>query len=323
MIEVAFLDVGNADSIVITTSAQSGIVVDVGKPRQTEDWLTQRGCKHIEGLFFTHKHQDHTPSLDKLVTFLDGWLETRTIGKIYLPTDYIRLAINTPRMQHSFAKLSLLDGKISRAETSNSPIELGSMGILHILHPSFLFVEQNSSSNALSLILRLEYGCFSALLLADIEGAGLKALLNKSSADCLKCNVLKVPHHGAWQSENEVMVQDLFDRADAEFVVLSVGSTNPYGHVVPHLFVELFKRKNDTDKRLKQFVCTEVTRTCVFARDERENMGKRGLEQKRPCGGDVVIRATQDGNWLFANEIEHNQVLQTIERPACFGQADL
>jgi beta-lactamase superfamily II metal-dependent hydrolase len=331
VIEVAFLDVGNADSIVVITPKRSAIVIDVPRPLQVESWLNQQDCSAIDAVFFTHNHRDHTPALDKLVVFLNLWLRTGTIAQVYLPTEYIATAIDNPLLEDALEKLVRWDSRefaIERAEKRPSPIKLGDIDV-RILHPSFLFVEQHRKRmkpNEPSLVLSLEYGEFRSLLLADIEGAGLETLLGYTDDNDLKCNIIKIPHHGAWQPQNAEMLQQLFDRADAEFAVLSVGSTNPHGHVVPQLFVELLKRQKDVSSRLARFVCTEVTRTCVHTSAERKRMGKKGkqgLAQKRPCAGNVVIQAKPDGSWLFQTEAEHDLRLQTIERPACLGQADL
>lgn len=329
MIEVAFLDVGNADSIVVIKPQQSAIVIDVPRPLQVESWLNRHGCSSIDAIFFTHDHRDHIPALNNLVDFLHLWLKTKTIAQVYLPTEYIRNADATnPLLKDAFEKLSRWAGRkfaVERAEKRASPIQVKDISI-RILHPPFLFVEkltERPKPNESSLVLSLEYREFSALLLADIEGKGLETLLNETSEGDLRCNVIKIPHHGAWQPQNAEMLQQLFDRADAELAVLSVGSTNPHGHVVPQLFSELLKRQKNASSRLARFVCTEVTRTCVHTSAERKRMGKKGLTQKRPCAGDIVIQAEQDGNWVFKTEPEHRAHLQTIERPACLGQAEL
>ncbi|RUT08303.1 hypothetical protein DSM106972_014710 [Dulcicalothrix desertica PCC 7102] len=62
----------------------------------------------------------------------------------------------------------------------------------------------------------------------------------------------------------------MLEKIDAELAVLSVGSTNTYGHVVPELFKLLLDQKDDKSKKLEKFVCTEVTRTCVYSASKRK-----------------------------------------------------
>jgi len=335
VIELAFLDVGNADSIVVTKLSTPAIVIDVPYPRKVEDWLDQYECQDISAVFFTHNHRDHIPSLINLVTFLGGWLKKGTIAQVYIPLGYIDHAIasaddpkSQQKLRHAMDKLNLWDGRsfsIEGAAKRHSPIKLGDIE-MRLLHPSMLFIKQykrNNQRNELSLVLRLEYGDFNALLLADIEGGGLEKLLNYTDDNELKCNVMKIPHHGAWQKQNSKMLRELFDKADTEFAVLSVGSTNPHGHVVSELFRELLKRQNDNGTRLTQFVCTEITRTCVHTAAQRQSMNNKGLEHKRPCVGNVVVQAQRNGSWTFKMRAVHQTHLQKVERPACLGQADL
>lgn len=334
MIEVAFLNVGNADSIVVTKVASPAIVIDVPQPRKVKTWLKQQNCQSINAVFFTHNHRDHIPSLENLVVFLEDWVKQGTIRQVYLPTGYISSAIpsgsdpKSERMRDAMDRLLLLDKNafhIIRAEKGHSNLESGQIK-LQVLHPSFTFMELNKDNlecNEPCLVLRLDYGDFSVLLLADVEGKGLDELLSPSTMDQLQCNIMKVPHHGAWQNQNATNLKRLFDNADPEFAILSVGSTNQHKHVVPELFSELLHRYRNSKKRLARFVCTEVTRTCVYTKSERQELGKQGLSHRQPCAGDVIIQAQFNGSWKFKNAPEHDLQLQKVERPACLGKADL
>jgi hypothetical protein len=142
---------------------------------------------------------------------------------------------------------------------------------IHALHPGLLYAQDHLANtggkdNEISVILRVNYGDFTGLFLADIEGAGLKECVDLSIANPNEfiANLVKIPHHGAWP-KNFDDLQKLLETINAEIAVLSVGSTNRYGHVVPELFNLLINLQNDDSKQLKQFVCTEFTRTCVHS----------------------------------------------------------
>lgn len=335
MIEVAFLNVGNADSIVVTRAASPAIVIDVPKPQKVKTWLKQQNCQFIDAVFFTHDHRDHIPSLENLATFLEDWAQQGTIRQVYLPSEYVSRAISPDgksklaRNRDAIDKILLLQQKhsfnILRAEKGHENLEFEQIKV-QVLHPSFMFMELNKDGlkrNESCLVLRLDYGDFSALLLADIEGKGLEELLKSSTTGQMKCNIIKVPHHGAWQNQNAINLKTLFDNADPEFAILSVGSTNPHKHVIPELFSELLHRCRNRKKRLNQFVCTEVTRTCVYTKTEIQERGKQGLAHRLPCAGDIIIQAQFTGSWQFKNESDHSIRLQSVERPACLGKADL
>ena len=103
------------------------------------------------------------------------------------------------------------------------------------LHPSQHYIESHfgldkSKLNEISVVLRVVYGEFSAILLADIEGDGLTELLQLKTD--FTANVVKIPHHGAWPKNGEDL-KTLLEFIDPEIAVLSVGSKNQHGHVKP------------------------------------------------------------------------------------------
>lgn len=339
-LEIAFLDVGNADSIVVLPPAASAVVIDVPKPRRIHEWLEDRERTAIDCLYFTHDHRDHLPSLSVLKTFVAEWLQKGTLKLLRLPSEAIRnihqSAITNgdsnrvARLRDALDHLDLWEEtgvlEVIRGERDQLPHHFGEM-VIHVLHPRFLFFERHSAAhshkiNETSLVLRVEYGKFSTLLLADIEQTGLTRLLELCSDDELKCQIVKIPHHGAWQS-NEADIQSLLERANPELAVLSVGSRNQHGHVVPQLFQELLKLKDDEGKRLQNFVCTEVTRTCLYSAVKRSAMGKSGLPDSQPCAGDIIILAEHSGKWEMKNRKEHIRYLESIPQAACCGRAEL
>lgn len=176
--------------------------------------------------------------------------------------------------------------------------------------------------NEISIVLRVSYGDFAALLLADIEGAGLKECINICQLHELSAKIVKIPHHGAFPKNGDDL-EYLLESIDAELAILSVGSTNKYGHVVPDLFKLLLNQKDDKSKKLEKFVCTEVTRTCVHSACECASMNKSGLGKQQLCAGEVTILAETSGAWKREKETEHENVISTLKYPACKGFLDL
>jgi len=140
-------------------------------------------------------------------------------------------------------------------------------------------------------VLRIVYGEFIAMLLADLEDAGLSDYLSvvkasEAATKEAKANIVKIPHHGAYPKNGDEL-KELLTLIDAELAVLSVGSTNQYGHVEPALFKALIELKDNKDKR---FICTEVTRTCKHSASHRATMTK-GLSKVEKCAGEITIVA--------------------------------
>ncbi len=346
MLELAFLDVGNADCIVLCPPENDALIIDAPRANLLRQWLLQRNIRHIESIYITHGHHDHFPSLQQLTTFLDDWLsqQSGTVGRIYLSNDVYQSIAETnnahqetldkrsqakqARFEDALAKLRLWrkDNRLQifRSEKTGHPHRYAELSI-HILHPDAWFVTdarsiQKGNINDVALVLRVDYGSFRALLPSDIEQAGLRDMLERCSAQELHCNVLKVPHHGAWQSDSEA-TEHLFRQANPEVAILSVGSTNRYCHVKPALFRSLLQLQQT--HRLQGFVCTQVTRTCQHTAQERVAMDRRGLSSPQPCAGTIVIEVDPSGKWSMRNQASHEACVQTIQRAACRGQADL
>jgi beta-lactamase superfamily II metal-dependent hydrolase len=334
--EIAFLPVGNADSIVIRPAGGSAVVIDLHKIPTLLKWFQNKKETNISRIYITHEHRDHFPSLEDLVTFLENWLKRGTVTEICLPYEVFKNAIKrvnsnraeNKRLEDALLRLKKLRKNITFLESTrrSNPYTQGDLEI-HVLHPELCYAQEHLESisgrhNEISIVLRVTYGKFAALLLADIEGVGLRECVEICQPHELNANLVKVPHHGAWPKNGDDLRQ-LLEAIDAEIAVLSVGSTNKYGHVVPELFALLLSLKNDTSKRLKNFVCTEVTRTCVNSASERAEMGKSGLDRQQLCAGEITILAETSGNWNLKTQTNHADEVSHFKCAACDGRADV
>lgn len=341
--QFVFLDVGNADSMIVQSGDASAIIIDIPKPSVVRKWLERQGVVNIDCIYFTHGHADHLPSLYRVVTFIKEWLKHGVVKTVCIPTETIRKAWKrlqasasekasrkNQQLGHALARLRQWEREktvvVKRVERDPYPHKYGPLDV-YVLHPSYLFYEAHHTKysrklNETSLVLRIEYGDFSALMLADVEGSGVKELLSYSQDEELRANLVKIPHHGAW-SKHSSDTGTLLEKIDAEVAVLSVGSKNPYGHVVPELFRTLLTLQAAPSHRLKSFLCTEVTRTCIFSASERAGMGRAGLANRQPCAGDIVITVDEAGQWVFGGKGTHQQRIAQLSRPACLGRADL
>ena len=331
--EIAFLPVGNADCIVISDNSDSAVVVDIGKPRLLQKWLQNKNKKNIKRIYITHAHEDHLPPLDKLVEFLDLWLKQGEVETFCFPLSFYKISWEkliayegtSPKYQRLRLALNRLDdwdkrGRIRFIPASRYLLYTQENLEIRVLHPRQFFLEKpNTKPNEISLVLRVIYGDFAAILLADIENAGLKECVDICKPDELAANVVKIPHHGAYPKNGDDLKQ-LLETINAEIAVLSVGSTNIFGHVVPELFNLLINLQNDDSKQLKQFVCTEVTRTCVHSASDLSTMKKSGLAKQQLCAGEITILAETSGNWVLKTQTNHKDVISTLPYPACQGR---
>lgn len=344
--EVSFLAVGNADCIVVSAD-NSIVIVDLGKnSRLIYKWLKNNNFNKINRVYITHKHRDHFPfsSLINLVEFLNLWLnQSNEIETFSLPLGVYKDAREKLNFQRGVnadykgledALNSLDDWDRSRRirfvdpQSSPTPDSFDNLKI-YTLHPRSFFRENHQNNiNEISVVLRVVYGEFTAMLLADLEGEGLKDYLSvvKASADAteeVKANIVKIPHHGGYPSNGEDL-KELLAFINPELAVLSVGSTNHYGHVKPELFKALIELKNNPSYRLEQFICTEVTRTCVHSSSDQLKMERTGLDKPKPCAGEITIIADISGKWKLKTEAtNHPNTIASFAHAACDGRADL
>lgn len=345
--EVSFLPVGNADCIVVHAD-NSVVIVDLGKkPRFIYNWLRKKNLKKIDRIYITHNHRDHFPfsSLKKLVEFLELWFSNGSeIETFSLPLGIYGDAFNKlddleqsdhQRYQELKDAINRLDdwdqiGKVKSVPAFRDPTPYSLADLkIYALHPRQIFIERHKGKiNEISLVLRVVYGEFALMLLSDLEGEGLKDYLAVAKASSsvtqeTKVNIVKIPHHGGFPSNGDDL-KELLILIDAELSVLSVGSTNPYGHVEPKLFKVLIELQNNNTKRLKKFICTEVTRTCVHSASVRAEMGKTGLSSSEKCAGEITIVADASGAWeLKVEEPDHLSKVSSFTHAACIGRAEL
>jgi len=335
--ELAFLPVGNADTIVIRPDDGSVVIVDLPKIPILLKWLQSKKETNISRIYITHEHRDHFPSLENLVTFLDNWLKRGKVSTLCLPYEVYKEArkkllssrTGNERLEDALLRLRQWEQKniikFIEATRGSNPYSQGVLKI-NILHPGLLYAQDHLATfkgrdNEISVVLRVSYGDFAALLLADIEGAGLKECIDICQSHELSANIVKIPHHGAYPKNGDDL-KHLLESIDAELAVLSVGSNNTYGHVVPELFSLLLNQKDDESKKLENFICTEVTRTCVHSTSDRTAMGKSGLTKPQRCAGEIIIYAETSGKWNVKTETDHESVISTLKYPACKGRTD-
>ena len=94
--------------------------------------------------------------------------------------------------------------------------------LVQVLHPPRDGAIRSSNDNC--VVLRIDFGRFSALLTGDLERSGETEILSRWPH--ISGLLLKVAHHGSRSG-----TQDLFlDRARPSWALISAGRNNPFGH---------------------------------------------------------------------------------------------
>jgi competence protein ComEC len=103
--------------------------------------------------------------------------------------------------------------------------------VIQAIHPAAGV--EFSTANENSLVLRLTYNRFSALLTGDLERSGETEMLK--FADDLEAQLLNVGHPGSRFATSDLLLENVRPR----WAVISAGRNNPYGHPSPYVLERL------------------------------------------------------------------------------------
>ncbi len=223
-LEVTFLDVGQGDSIVVSTPGNHTLVVDTGRSTSDDDagrsivlpFLRSKGLNGIDALLLTHPDDDHIGGAISI-------LERLRVGRLlvsgipsnapnYVRTLSIARKRRVPIVQ--LARGQVLDFHDSvTAEVLNPPTN-GS--------PS-----RNHADNNGCLVVRIQRQDTSILLTGDAEVEAEQDML--SDGEGLHADVLKLGHHGSKTSSSN----EFLDSVKPKVAIVSAGIRNVFGHPNP------------------------------------------------------------------------------------------
>jgi competence protein ComEC len=243
MLTVAFLDIGQGDSIYIEAPNGNQMLID-GGPNQAVlrelSKLMPFSDRSIDVVIATHPDKDHIAGLvDVLNRYEVGtFLEPGVVGdtSMYQALEQAVDAHDIPRA-HARAGMQ---------------IDLGG-GV----HADILFPDRevaNVETNTGSIVLRLVYGENEFMLTGDSPQTIEKHLVAKGVN--LESDVLKAGHHGSHTSSSENFVKAVAP----QYAVISAGNNNQYGH--PHKeVIDLFNKLGIA------IVSTAESGTIIFTSD--------------------------------------------------------
>lgn len=207
---VHFLDVGQADSILVE-SAGHAMLVDGGNNGDASavvDYLKKQGVKRLDAIVGTHPHEDHIGGLDAVIKEFE-------VGTVYLP----KVTTTTRTFQDVVAAMKDR-GLSASAPRPDDSFRLGDAACT-VLAPES---DRYDDLNNYSIVIRVGYGETSFLLTGDAEAASEEEMLGSGRE--LSVTVLKVGHHGSNSSTSAAFLR----RVKPRYAVISVGRDNTYGH---------------------------------------------------------------------------------------------
>ena len=229
-LKIEFWDVGQGDSILISTPSGKRILIDGGDNFESDFKLSKEipfyNCR-IDVMILTHPHNDHLAGLNRI-------LERCKIGTImFNDVDYESSIFSSFKQKTENLNVkNILKG--DEFEIDNVDFK--------VLWPSKEFLQKGSADiNDTSVVFLVDYGKFEAILTGD---ATLN-VLGYIDTDYVRSfidgdlDVLKIPHHGSKYS----LDKPFYTLIKPKTCVISVGAKNKFGH--PSLDVVNFL--NDID----------------------------------------------------------------------------
>lgn len=215
---VAFLDVGQGDSILIRSPNGQIMLIDGGRDLdfaadvilpQVRAW----GGQQIDVMVVTHPDADH-------IAGLVGVLESFPVKAVALTGD------DHPTQIYERLLTNVRDQKIKAIRVrTGTAIPFDPAVTLDVLSPDDDFVSRDDTNEG-SIVIKLTYGQTSFLLTGDAEARANQAML-KRGAD-VRSTVLKLGHHGSSSSTDESWLRAV----QPQIGIISAGAGNSYGH--PH-----------------------------------------------------------------------------------------
>jgi beta-lactamase superfamily II metal-dependent hydrolase len=218
---ITFIDVGQGDSILVTFPDKKTLLIDGGERESSNAVLAtlqKHGLSHIDVVVATHPHADHIGGLIDVINNVDVGqvLDSGQVHTTQTFEDFLD-AIETKQISLESVKEGdsiLLDPAV-KVDILNPPVSLPNG------------VDNEAGFNDNSVVLKLTYGTFSALLTGDMEQINEQRLVSEN-ATALDVDVLKAGHHGSRTSS----ISTFLNAVKPVVVVISLDAGNTYGH--PH-----------------------------------------------------------------------------------------
>ncbi len=226
-LKVAFLDVGQGDSILIQAPNGQVMLIDGGRSANLAQSviipkLREWGAQQVDVLIPTHPDQDHIAGLAGVLENYPVKLAALT-GQVHSTQIYERLLKDIRDKNVEALKVR-----------TGTTIPFDPSVKVEVLGPDEAAVQSDDTNNA-SIVIKLTYGTTSFLLTGDAEMPENKIILDHGFD--VRSNVLKLGHHGSRTSTNESWLS----KVQPQLGIISAGKDNSFGHPHPEVIAALEK----------------------------------------------------------------------------------
>lgn len=213
LMKVNYIDVGQADSILIQSPNGKNMLIDAGETKENAvlNYLNNCGIKKLDVVIATHPHNDHISEMSKVIDTFD-------IGEFYMP----KKQHTTKSFERMIDSLSSKNIKLKEAKAGVS-VDFDSDTKCEIVAPC---KNNYGDLNNWSAVVKISFGNNSFIFTGDAESLSENEIIS-SGAD-IQADVLKVGHHGSHSSTSKAFLE----KVSPKYAVISAGKENDYGH--PH-----------------------------------------------------------------------------------------
>ena len=223
--EITAIDVGQGDSILLVTPEGKTLLMDAGGmpgmmrsdfdvgEEVVSPYLWSRGIQHLDVVAISHAHSDHIGGMRSVIANFhpqELWYGVES------PAPGFREVEQTAR---AF-------GLRLRQFSSGETLDFGGVHV-RVLNPQPGWPARDPAQDDESLVLRLQYGNTSALLVGDAH----KRIENFLVHENPQADFLKIGHHGSSTSSSP----EFLEAVNPRFAVASVGFYNSFGHPRPEV----------------------------------------------------------------------------------------
>jgi len=222
-LKIHFIDVGQADSILIQ-QGNSSMLIDAGNNPDSslvKNYISQQGITKLDYVVGTHPHEDHIGGLDYIINSFK-------IGKIYMPK-----ATSSTKTFEDVVNAIKAKGMKPSVPTVGETFKIGAATATILAPNSSRYEDINNTS----IVIRLTYGNNSFMFDGDAEDVSENEMLSKGLN--VKADLWKLGHHGSSSSTT----QNMLDKVNPKYAIISVGKGNTYGHPTQSTMSKL-KAKN-------------------------------------------------------------------------------
>lgn len=281
-LKIHFIDVGQADAILVQGPQDQNIMIDAGNNADSEavvSYIRKQGVKDFKAVIGTHPHEDHIGGIDAVI-------KNFNVEKVYMP--------KVAHTSESFREvLNAVSDNGIKIDTAAKGVSLPLSGMdAEFIGPAG---DEYEELNNYSAVLKLTYGETVFLFQGDAEAESERDILESSMKGELKADVIKLGHHGSATSTTPKYL----DSVSPEYAVISVGRENDYGHPEKET-LELLKSRGIPVYR------TDESGTIVAESDGKNikfNTDPASYEQTSKADDAVKLYVDSAGNGLIKGNI--------------------